>query len=128
MAKEKKIYYKLGSKASTFVDPKAGIKLVNKDVVEVSASKAKSSKTVTAAIEGGHIREATEEEYQAFLASKNTRKVKDSKVPKKEEVKEEEEEDQDAEEEDQEEDDEEEETPAQKKARIKAEKKAAKGK
>lgn len=68
MAKEN-LYFKLGSKASTFVDPKSGLKLINNHIGVVDARRANGSKVLKDAIEGGHVKVATKEEYDEDQAA-----------------------------------------------------------
>ena len=58
-------YVKLGSKASVFHDPTTNTKVLPGQVVEVKGV-SKFSKKITAAISGGHLENATEEEYLKF--------------------------------------------------------------
>jgi len=71
MAKKEFRYFKLGDKASTFVDPKSGVQLVNKQAVKVLAANADGSKTLQNAIEGGHVKELSLEEYNEHLEELN---------------------------------------------------------
>jgi len=81
MAKEK-LYFKLGSKASTFVDPKSGLKIINGHIGVVDARRANGSKVLKDAIEGGHIKEATKAEYDEDQAapSKAAKARRDAKA------------------------------------------------
>ena len=58
-------YVKLGSKASVFHDPTTNTKVLPGQVVEVKGV-SKFSKKITAAISGGHLENATEEEYHKY--------------------------------------------------------------
>lgn len=69
MAKLKSfLYFKLGEKATTFVDPKSGLSLVNQQVAKVEKGKARSSKRVTEAVKGGHIEEVEVDEYNTYYS------------------------------------------------------------
>lgn len=65
----KKRYFKLGAKAHTFVDPKSGAHIVGPEVVAIDSKKARSSKQLLSAIEGGHIKEVTEEDFNKYQGS-----------------------------------------------------------
>lgn len=109
--KEKFRYFKLATKASTFVDPKSGLYIVNDQVVKANHRKVKSSKTVDAALDGGHIKEVDEDEYDEYMkslspkakkaiqekeeAEEDTLKAKEEKRQEAKEEKEEEDEDED---------------------------------
>lgn len=122
-------FFKLSSKATTFVDPKSQLKLVNHAVERVEKSKAAHSQTLKDAIEGGHIKEVEEKDYNEYQAS--IRKVKaltdKGKIEEAEEIFDEMEEDAKEEEmeEREEEEDEEEEVAKPKKGKAKGK---AKGK
>jgi hypothetical protein len=65
----KKRYFKLGAKAHTFVDPKSGVHITGKEVVEVDAKKCKGSNQLATALGGGHIKEVEEDEFNKYKAS-----------------------------------------------------------
>ena len=81
MAKEK-LYFKLGSRASTFVDPKSGLKIINGHIGVVDSRRANGSRVLKDAIEGGHIKEATKAEYDEDQAapSKAAKARRDAKA------------------------------------------------
>ena len=58
-------YVKLGSKASVFHDPTTNTKVLPGQVVEVKGV-SKFSKKIIAAISGGHLENATQEEYLKY--------------------------------------------------------------
>jgi len=61
-------YFKLSKDATLFTDPKSGLTVRNKEVVKMESEKANSSAKVRDAVKGGHLREATEEEYNKWQA------------------------------------------------------------
>ena len=104
-----KKYFKLGTAASTFADPKSGLKIINQQVVEIDAKKVRHSKQVTDAIEGGHIKETTEEEYKKYLKGlKKSDQEIEEKTTAGKEVEDEDEDDEDDEDDETEDEDEEE--------------------
>lgn len=66
MASLKNQYYKLGEKASIFVDPATNVKILPGRIVEVVGNLNKSPKLRTAA-QHGHIVRVEKEEYERFL-------------------------------------------------------------
>lgn len=60
------VYYKLGPKATLFVEGKNLFVIRNKEVVAVDRADAARSGSVQVAIRHAHIQEATQKEYDAF--------------------------------------------------------------
>jgi hypothetical protein len=81
-------FFRLGKKASTFADPKSGVHIVNDQVVEVNFKRARHSKQFMTALDNGHITEATEADYKAYMKSagpsKSMKSVKHDPPPAKE--------------------------------------------
>lgn len=65
----KKVYVKLGEKAQSFSDPASGLKVLPKQVIELT-KKNLSSKKVETAIKGGHLEKVDEKEFNAYQAGK----------------------------------------------------------
>ena len=61
-------YVKLGQKSTIFHDPTTNIKILPNQVVSLSG-KSKMSKKILNALRGGHLENATEEEYEKYQVS-----------------------------------------------------------
>lgn len=57
-------YYKLGKTATSFHDPKSGLNIAGEEIAEIDAAKARKSKTIRNAVDGGHIVEVEASEYK----------------------------------------------------------------
>lgn len=79
-------YFKLGAAARSFFDPKSGLKIVTGQLVRIDATLLRGAKRLKDALQGGHIVEATEGEYNAsdkvYQRSIDVRTVPTNKLAK----------------------------------------------
>lgn len=71
MAEKTYRYFKLGTKATLFVDPKSGLDVTNKNITKILARKLADSKEVSEAIQKGHLIEVEEEEFTKWYSKTN---------------------------------------------------------
>jgi hypothetical protein len=64
MKDSKKIYVKLGAKATMFNDPQMGIVVRNKEVISFPEHYRQKSKRIDSALRHGHLEVSTEAEYK----------------------------------------------------------------
>lgn len=72
---EKVRHFKLGEKASTFVDPKSGLHIVNNQTISIPHKNVRYSKAVKDALESGHIKEVENPGEEIKLEKKKKKKT-----------------------------------------------------